>query len=86
MPDARDTECAVAVCGPPASGTPIAAVYLGAALDPSLRPYAIAATILAGAMAVLSLVVVVWKRQSHYEMPQWMAFLVLALSGLWALS
>lgn len=60
--------------------------YLGAALDPSLRPYAIAATILAGAMSVLSLVLAVWKHQSPREMPQWIAFLVLALSGLWALS
>lgn len=60
--------------------------YAGAAIEPSLRPYAIAATLLAGAMAVLSLVVAVWKRQSPREMPQWIAFLVLALSGLWALA
>lgn len=60
--------------------------YLAAAIDPALRPYAIAATILAGAMTLWSLAVVVWKRQSHREMPQWIAFLVLTLSGLWALN
>ncbi len=60
--------------------------YLAAAIDPALRPYAVVATILAGAMTVWSLAVVVWKRQSHREMPQWVAFLVLTLSGLWALS
>lgn len=60
--------------------------YLAAAINPALRPYAIAATIFAGAMTVWSLMVVVLKRQSHREMPQWIAFLVLTLSGIWALS
>lgn len=60
--------------------------YVGAAIDPALRPYAIAATALAGAMTVLSFAVVVWKRQSHREMPQWIAFLLLTLSGVLALS
>lgn len=63
-----------------------AAGYLAAAIDPALRPHAIAATILAGTMTIWSLAVVVWKRQSHREMPQWIAFLVLTISGLWALS
>lgn len=60
--------------------------YVAAAIDAGMRPYAIAATILAGTMTVWSLAVVIWKRQSHREMPQWIAFLVLTLSGLWALS
>lgn len=59
--------------------------YAGAALDPAFRPYALAATVMAGAITIWSLTVVVWKRQSHGRMPQWIAFLVLTLSGSWAL-
>jgi hypothetical protein len=62
-----------------------ALAYIAAAIDPALRPYAIAATILAGVLTVWSFTVVVWKRQNHREMPQWIAFMVLTLSGLWAL-
>ncbi len=57
--------------------------YLVAAIDPAFRPYALAATVVAGAMAVWSFALVVWKRQSHREMPQWIAFLVLAAAGAW---
>lgn len=60
--------------------------YVGAAFDPAFRPYALAATVVIGATAVWSFVLVVWKRQKHREMPQWIAFLVLTLSGIWALS
>lgn len=60
--------------------------YVGAAFDPAFHPYALAPTIAIGVMAVWSFVLVVWKRQKHREMPQWIAFLVLTLSGVWALS
>jgi hypothetical protein len=60
--------------------------YAGAALDPGFRPYVVAATVVVGALSVLSLAIVYWKRQSHRKMPQWIAFLVLTLSGVWALS
>ncbi|GGA57386.1 hypothetical protein [Pelagibacterium lentulum] len=51
--------------------------YAGAAFEPSFRAYAVAATVFAGAMTVWSLIVVIWKRQSHQKMPQWVAFLFL---------
>jgi hypothetical protein len=59
--------------------------YLGAAFDPAFRPYALAATVIASAIAVWSFALVVWKRQKHREMPQWIAFLMLTLLGVWAL-
>lgn len=59
--------------------------YVGAAFDPAFRPYAVAATVVAGATAAWSFVLVMWKRQKHREMPQWIALLVLTLSGVWAL-
>ncbi|MCC5968682.1 MAG: hypothetical protein JJU15_01900 [Pararhodobacter sp.] len=62
-----------------------AVAYADAAFDQSFRPYAVAATVLAGAITVWSLVVVIWKRQSHRKMPQWVAFLVLTFAGTWAL-
>lgn len=61
-------------------------VYAAAAIDSGFRPYAFAATVIAGAVSLLSFVVVVWKRQKHREMPQWAVFLLLALAGMWALS
>lgn len=63
-----------------------AVAYLGAAFDPAFRPYALAATVIAGAITVWSFVVVAWKRQKHREMPQWILLLALTLSGVWALS
>jgi len=62
-----------------------ALAYFGAAFDPSLRPYAIAATAFSGAISLWTLIVVLWKRQSHRKLPQWIAFLVLTLCGVWAL-
>jgi hypothetical protein len=59
--------------------------YVGAAFDPSFRAYAVAATTVAGGMTLLSLAVVIWKHQSHAKMPQWVAFLALTLSAMWAL-
>lgn len=63
-----------------------ALAYAAAAFDPGFRPYALAATIVAGATTAWSFALVVWKRQKHREMPQWIAFLVLTVSGAWALS
>ncbi|GLR49920.1 hypothetical protein KYK30_30035 [Shinella yambaruensis] len=60
--------------------------YLAAAIDQGFRPYALAATVIAGALTLLSFAVVVWKRQKHQEMPQWVVFLLLTISGAWALS
>lgn len=59
--------------------------YAGAAFDAGFRPYAVAATAVVGALSVLSFAIVLWKRQSHRKMPQWIVFLVLTLSGAWAL-
>lgn len=56
--------------------------YAAAAYDPAYGPFALAATVLNGTIAVWSLAVVVWRKQSHREMPQWVAFLALALSGV----
>lgn len=60
--------------------------YIAAAIDSGFRPYALAATVIAGGLTLLGFLVVVWKRQKHREMPQWTVFLLLMLSGAWALS
>jgi len=62
------------------------AAYLLATFDLAFRSYAFAATVIAGVIAIWSFAVVVWKRQKHRQMPQWIAFLVLALAGGWSLS
>ncbi len=56
-----------------------AAGYLAAAVSDALRDYALAGTIL---LALWCFVVVVWKRQRHRDMPQWIAFAAVALLGL----
>ena len=59
------------------------ACYALAATDSAYTLLARLATVMAGVMALLSLAVVISKRQSHREMPQWIAFLVLAAAGAW---
>lgn len=60
----------------------VAAAYVGAAISSDWREFALAGTILMATVAAWSLIVVVWKRQRHRDMPQWIAFGVIALLGL----
>jgi len=46
---------------------------------------AVFGTIYAGVFCLWGLVLVLWKRQRHVDMPQWVLFAVLTASGLWAL-
>ncbi len=59
-----------------------AAGYVAAAISDALREYALAGTILIAMLALWCFVVVVWKRQRHRDMPQWIAFAAVALLGL----
>ncbi len=61
--------------------------YLLAALNPAETLLALLMTLLALSFALWSLGLVLWKRQSLWEMPQWLLFLPIALFGslgLWA--
>lgn len=66
--------------------TAFVVAYVAAALDPDFRAYAIYATAIAGAIGIWALALAIWKRQPHRAMPQWVAFLVLAATGAWALA
>jgi len=64
----------------------LAGCYAYAAVSPDGRILAALATLVSAAFCVWGLVLVVWKRQRHRDMPQWMLFLGLTGSGVWALA
>ncbi len=63
----------------------IAAAFAYAALEADGYVLAVFGTIYAGVFCLWGLVLVLWKRQRHVDMPQWVLFAVLTASGLWAL-
>lgn len=64
----------------------LAGCYAYAAIAPDGRVLAALATLLAGAFCIWGLALVLWKRQRHRDMPQWVLFLGLTISGIWAMS
>ncbi len=64
----------------------LAGCYAYAAVSPDGRILAALATLVSAAFCVWGLVLVVWKRQRHRDMPQWLLFLGLTGSGVWALA
>lgn len=64
----------------------MAGCYGYAAVSPDGRILATLATLVSAAFCVWGLALVVWKRQRHRDMPQWMLFLGLTGSGVWALA
>lgn len=63
----------------------LAGCYGYAAIFPDGRILAVMATLVAGAFCIWGLVLVLWKRERHRDMPQWVLFLGLSISGIWAL-
>lgn len=59
-----------------------AVAFAAAAISPASVDFAVAATIVMGLMALLSLAVVIRWRQRHRDMPQWIAFAIVAALGL----
>lgn len=59
-----------------------AGAYVAAALSRAWLDVALAATALIGGLAAWSLVVVVWRKQRHRDLPQWIAFSLVALLGV----
>lgn len=59
----------------------MAAGFLLAALNPNEVMLALLMTLLAGSFAIWSLGLVLWKRQSLWDMPQWLLFLPIAVFG-----
>ncbi len=60
----------------------LSACFGWAALDPGAREVAIVATGLAGASAVWSGLLTVWKRQKVLTLPQWLLFVPIAALGI----
>lgn len=58
-----------------------AGAYIAAAVSPVWLDFALAATAVIGVLALWSLIVVIWTRQRHRDMPQWIAFALVALLG-----
>lgn len=63
-----------------------AGAFTFAAFAPEGRVLAVFGTLYAGAFCLWGLALVLWKRQRHRDMPQWILFAVLSASGLWALA
>jgi len=64
----------------------LAGAYGYAAIASDARALAVTATVLAGGFALWGVALVLWKQQRHRDMPQWMLFAVLTVSGVWALT
>jgi len=60
--------------------------YTYAALAPDGHALAVVATLLSGLFCLWGLALVLWKRQRHRDMPQWILFAMLTASGVWALA
>lgn len=59
-----------------------ALAFAAAAIDPDRADYAVAANIGMGMLALLCLAVVILRRQRHRDMPQWIAFALVAGLGV----
>ena len=64
----------------------LAGAFGYASLAPDGRVLAVFATGAAGLFAAWGLALVLWQAQRHRDMPQWMLFAVLAVSGAGALA
>jgi len=64
----------------------LAGAYAYAALAANGYALAVVATLLSGVFGLWGFALVRWKRQRHRDMPQWMLFAVLTVSGVWALT
>jgi len=64
----------------------LACAFGYASLAPDGRVLAVFATVAAGLFAVWGLALVIWQAQRHCDMPQWILFAVLAVSGAGALA
>lgn len=60
--------------------------YAYAALASDGRVLAVFATLVSGLFSLWGLALVLWKRQRHRNLPQWILFAGLTASGIWALS
>lgn len=60
-----------------------AIAYIAAAFSPDHAAYALAATITMGLLSLWCLVVTIWNKQRQRDMPQWIAFALVALLGAW---
>ncbi|MBC9247560.1 hypothetical protein H4P12_12780 [Paracoccus sp. 11-3] len=60
-----------------------ALAYIAAAISPSHASYSLPATITMGLLSLWCLAVVLWKRQRQRDMPQWIAFALVAILGAW---
>ena len=58
--------------------------YVYAALAPEGQVLAVFATLLAGSFSLWGLALVLWKRQRHRDLPQWILFALLTATGVWA--
>ena len=63
----------------------LAGAYTYAAFASDGYILAISATLLSALFGIWGLSLVLWKRQRHRDMPQWMLFAILTASGIWAL-
>jgi len=64
----------------------LAGAFGYASLAPDGRVLAVFATVAAGLFALWGLALLLWQAQRHRDMPQWMLFAVLAVSGAGALA
>lgn len=62
----------------------LAGCYAYAAVSQDGRILAAFATLIAFAFCIWGFILVLWKRQRHRDMPQWVLFLGLTASGIWA--
>ena len=66
--------------------TGLMGAFVYAALAPDGHVLAVFATLLAGSFCLWGLALVLWKRQRHRDMPQWVLFAVLTACAVWALA
>lgn len=65
----------------------MAVAFVWASIDPAQTGLAWMWTVIAALFAMWSIVLVIWKRQNPWHMPQWLLFITitgLAGMGLWA--
>ena len=64
----------------------LSGAYVYAALASDGRVLAVFATLVSGLFCLWGLALLLWKRQRHRNLPQWILFAGLTASGIWALS
>jgi len=63
----------------------VSAAYAYAAIEPGGRDFAIVATVFCFLCFSWGLFLVLWKKQKHSEMPQWILFIIQFAIGAYAL-